>query len=351
MIFKLRTFAVAALLPASALMADFSYTQTTSITGGQLAAMANLAGRFVGKANQPNIMTHYVKGDKMAAMGSTNGSIVDLGAETITQIDFQKKTYSVMTFAEMKQMMEQMAGKMGATPEARFKISANPTGNSKQIAGVNAKEIVITMDMEMTDAKSGKSGSMKITTDSWISSDVAGYDQVRDFYKRMSGKISWLPGGGAGAMMARPDMAKGMEEVAKEMAKMDGVPVLQIMKMGGAPGGGQGSPEIPQMTAEQQAQLDDAMAKAAEQQQAMPSASAAIAGALGLPKFGGFGKKKPAADSTAAAPAARPNKPVEPGVLIETTIESSGFSTAGVDPSKFDIPTGFKKVDSPRMGK
>ena len=348
MFLKLRTIAVAALLPASALMADFSYTQTTSITGGQLAAMVRMAGSFGSKANQPTAITHYVKGDKLAAIGSTNGSIIDLSAETITEIDFQKKTYTVMTFAEMKQMMEQAAGKMGPASDAKFKISANPTGNAKQIAGVNAKEIVITMDMEMTDAKSGKSGSMKITTDSWISSDVAGYDQVRDLYKKMAGKISWMPGAGRGAMLGRPDMAKGMEEVAKEMAKMDGVPVLQVMKMGGGPGGG----EIPAMTPEQQSQLDDAMEKAAQQQQATPSAGSAIASALGLPKFGSFGKKKPSADAPAPTTPVRPARTsAEPGVLIETTIESSGFSTAGIDSSKFEIPAGFKRVDSPRMGR
>ena len=112
------------------------------------------------------------------------------------------------------------------------------------------------MEVEMKDPKTGKSGTTKITTDTWVSSEVSGYDQVRAFYKKMGEKINWTPGSGS-PLPGVSDMAKGMEQVAKEMAKLDGVPVLQVVKMG-APGG-QG---MPQMTPEQQAQMASAQQQA-----------------------------------------------------------------------------------------
>jgi len=360
---RLRFLAVLSLLPVGSLMADFSYVQTTSVTGGQMASMMRLAGGLTGKGNQPTTISHYLKGDKLATVTGNRATIVDVAAETFTEVDFQKKTYSVMTFAQMKQMMEQMAGKTGAQ-DPEFKVSANRTGVTKKVAGVDAQEIVITMEAEMKDQKSGRSGAMKITTDTWVSSEVAGYEQMRAFYKKMGEKINWAPGSGSASMMSRPDLAKGMEQVAKEMAKLDGMPVLQVVKVGSPDG-----KPMAQMTPEQQAQLesaqtraDAARAQAAQQQKeqsAPPSASAAIAGALGVPRFGGFGKKKPAEKpqpteaAAAPAPAASPAPaagPADPSVLMETTIESSGFSTANVDASKLEVPSDFKKVDS-RMGR
>src|SRR5205823_15065518 len=100
-------------------------------------------------------------------------------------------------------------------------------------SGFNTKEMILTIEMEGTDQKSGQKGSITVTSDMWIAPNIAGYEEVRDFYKRMSQKVAWTPGSNALAMQ-RGDIMKGMGQMAKEAAKMDGVPVLQIMKMGGA---------------------------------------------------------------------------------------------------------------------
>jgi hypothetical protein len=87
----------------------------------------------------------------------------------------------------------------------------------------------------MTMEMDGKSG-MTMTSDMWVAPKIAGYDEVRDFHRRMALKVNWAPGGGM-PMMGRPEMAKGMAEIAKESAKMDGVPVLHVMKIGGMAAG------------------------------------------------------------------------------------------------------------------
>ena len=334
----------AGLLPAATLMADFKYEQTSTMTGGSMMAMMRMAGAAARNASQPSRTTHYLKGDRMATVSDNTMSIVDVAAETITEVDLQKKTWSVMTFAEMKQMMERMGDK--GVEGVSFRVSAKPTGVVKKVNGFDAKEIVVTMEGESKDPRSGKSGTISITTDSWFASDIPGYEEVQAFGRKMAGKMDWTAGA-AGGMMGRPDMAKGMAEVAKEMAKIGGVPVLQVMKMsGGGPGG-----DMPQLTPEQQAQ----------QSQERPSVGNILGGALSgrLGGIGGLGRKKAAPEQTqqtASAPqplaaAAPASSGGDPSVLMETTIEMTNFSASAVDASRLEVPAGFKKVESRMAGR
>ena len=345
----------AGLLPAATLMADFKYEQTSTMTGGSMMAMVRMAGALVRSANQPSKTTHYIKGDRMATVSDSTMTIVDVAAETITEVDLKKKTWSVVTFAEMKQMMERVGEK--GVEGLSFKVSANPTGAVKKVNGFDAKDIVMTMEGESKDPGSKKSGTIKITTDSWFASDIPGYEEVQAFGLKMAGKMAWTPAS-AGGMMGRPDMAKGMAEVAKEMAKMSGVPVLQVMKMGVGQGG-----DMPQLTPEQQAQMaqasqqsDAARQQAAQQSQERPSVGNVLGGALGgrLGGIGGLGRKKaPVPEQTkqtASAPqpgaAAPASSGGDPSVLMETTIEMTNFSASAVDAARLEVPAGFKKVES-----
>src|SRR5262244_298874 len=102
-----KTMAVLGLAVVSAgpVLADFSYQQTAKITGGAMAGMLKVAGVFSKQAREPIQTTISVKGDRMVDRATTHATIIDLKAGTITSIDLQKKTYTVMTFEQMKQMM------------------------------------------------------------------------------------------------------------------------------------------------------------------------------------------------------------------------------------------------------
>lgn len=311
-------------LAAATLPADFSYQQTSTITGGVMASMMKIAGAFSKQAREPIRSTTAVQGDRMVHRTSTQATVIDLASQTITNIDLQKRTYSVMTFDEMKQAMEQLQQKMKQNDKAEmsFKVSVDNTGKTRQIAGFEAKEMVLRMEMESTDKKSGQKGSMVITTDSWIAPSVPGYNEVRDFNRRMAEKLNWTPGGNM--FMSNPDVAKGMAEVYKESAKLDGVPMLQTVTMGA---GGQPGAAPPPPQQEQQ-----------QQQAERPSVGGALGGALG--RFGGLGKKNPPKEEPAASGNAS-----APGSLLEMTMEMSDFSSNAVDASQFAVPAGFKKVE------
>jgi hypothetical protein len=366
---------------ASTLLADFQYQQTTKITGGMLAGMVKIAGAFSKQVREPITSTTYVKGNRMAHISPHHGEVIDLDKETITSIDFDKKQYSTMTFEQMKQAMqaaveqaqqqkpEQQKAEQKAdaaqNAELKFKASVKDTGNSKQVNGVDTKEFIMNLMMEGTDKKTGESGTFGMTNDMWMAPEIAGYQEVRDFDIRMAQKLGMILGEGFNPMqLARPDMMKGMSELAKEMAKLKGVPVMQVTRMGTA-ADGQTIPaasEAPE--AAQGPSLKEAAGRAAVDSAANTAGNAAenrlgrlggIAGGLGG-GLGGFGRSRKkqqdeqAAQQKQAAEARAAEAPQGAAILMEMTTEMSGFSSSPVDGSRFDAPAGFKQVE-PEMGR
>ena len=93
------------------------------------------------------------------------------------------------------------------------------------------------MTMTATDTQTQQSGNMAITNDMWMVPEIPGYDQVRDFYKRMAMKMVDAGTIGLGydfsKMLAQnPGAGQALGDMAKEMQKLDGVPIMQVMRMG-----------------------------------------------------------------------------------------------------------------------
>ena len=172
---------------AGTLFADMSYQQKTEITGGAMASMMKFASVFSKQAREPIASQVFVKGHKLARIGTRTGEVIDVDKETITHIDFDRKTYSVQTFAEMKQQIEEAMSRSNQqkpdpnAPKVDAKVSANVTGQTKVIDGLTAKQALITVSLQSADEKSGRSGSMDVVTDNWIA-PVPGYQEVREIY-------------------------------------------------------------------------------------------------------------------------------------------------------------------------
>ncbi len=334
---------------AANLYGDFTYESTSRITGGALVGMMKFAGAFskdARKVMDPISSTTSIKGNRMATKTADSSTIVDIDKETITTVNFAQKTYSVITFAQMKQAMDEMAQKIqqqkGAggqpPPDMQFDVKMNDTGQTRTINGNNAHEVVMTMTMQGADAKSGAKGGMDVTTDMWIAPKVAGYEEVRDFSRRMGQKIAWTPM--ANPLINRPDMQRAMSELAKEGSKMDGLPVLETIKMGGKiegmPDASSPGTQTSRNSSPPPASVSDAL-------------GAALAGRMGL---GGLGRRKKdtPADSSSNAPASGDGGPNSvSGSLMEMTMEVTNFSSAPADPSLFEVPAGFSQVQEDPM--
>jgi len=343
---RLAYLLILGILPLSIAFADFSYEQTTRFSGGAMMSVMRMAGAFSKELREPTRSTVIVKGSRMAHIDARRTQLIDLDTETITSIDNEKKTYSVMTFAEMRQMMEEMAARMkGKNKEgqqAQFSIDVKDTGRAREIAGLKAKELQLTIRMETEDPKSGQNGAMDILSEMWMAPDIPGYQEVKAFQTKMAEKLAWSPGLSFVSMM-QPEAGRGMAEAAKQMSKMDGVPVLTVTRVGS---GGQPVPD-----------LDAAAGQAAQQQQGQneaPSASdvltSTITGGLpGLGRLGGFGRKKKQPQQQPAPqqqPQQQSQRAAPPDSILELTTETSGFSSAPADISRLEVPSGYKQVES-----
>lgn len=355
-------------IAAPSAYADFTYTETTQVTGGSMLSLMKMAGAFsrqARKAGEPIVSTVSIKGNRMARINPDHTEIIDLDAETITNIDTLKREYTVMTFQQMKQQIEAAAAKAKAEQEksgktaapeqqpsntdVKFQVHVRNTGQSRDVAGLNASESILAMNMDATDKTSGQTGSMAITNDMWLASEIPGYDEVKEFYRKFALKMGTVFSSAVNpAMLAQyPGAGQGMADMAKEMSKLKGTPVLQVMRMGmttdGKPLPAASEAPLPPAGAGPQ------MPSAGEV--AQQSAASAIASKLGgLGGFGGFGHKKkadpaPAPDSgSGSGNAAQPSY----SVLMETNTELTSFSRT-VNEASFTIPAGFKQLQTKNM--
>jgi hypothetical protein len=242
------------------------------------------------------------------------------------------------------------AAKSEKGAEMNVKASIQDTGQTKEFSGLTAHEKVLTLEMESTDPQSGQKGAMVMTSDMWLA-PVAGYEEVRDFQKRMAQKLNWSPDAGMFAQ-GRSDIARAMANLNKEAAGMDGLPVFQVIKMGVKGDTAQSAAAGSSKPAEQ---------PQARQQEQPPAEKPSIGGALGrlgggrLGGLAGLGRRKKAEPQPEQQPAPPPTQtasqqqgppPDLSGSLMEMTSELTGFSNAPADPSKFEVPSGFKQVES-----
>ena len=359
------TLLPACILAATSLLAhaDFTYQESTQITGGSVVGMMKLAGTFSRQARQagdPVLTTVTVKGDRMARVTRDHTEIIDLDAASITSIDHFKKQYTVLTFEQMRQQMEATMAKARAqqaqhpqpvadtNPQAnnvnvQFTVKVRNTDASRDVAGLSAKESILTMTAGATEANTaqqpGQTASFAITNDMFLAPDIPGYDEVRDFYRRYALKMGTVFSGSLNtqtmAMMQQPAAGKAMADMIAEMSKLKGIPVLQIMRMGtsldGAP-----------LPAASEAPLPPPPPTPSAGDVAKQSASSAVMSSLPL---GGFGHKKqqpapPPAD-TDTANTAQPTSVV----LVESSTQLTSFSQSSVDPAQFLPPATYKQVD------
>lgn len=353
-------------LPATLPAADYTYQQTTQITGGSILHMMKTVGIFSSQARHigdPVVSTIYLKDNRLANVSPDSIQIIDLDRETVTQIDVQKKTYTVMTFAQMKQaaaaaaaQMQQQAAQQPApqpapqppppNPDAQnvkltFDVKVRNTGAQKEVSGLQSSESILTLVMNATDTQTQQSGSMAVTNDMWMVPSVPGYDQVEDFYKRFGDKMSDATvalGFDFHQMLAQnPGAGQALNDMAGEMQKLHGVPIMQVMRMGTTTNG-------QPLPAASEAPLPPEKPAPTAGQVAKAGIGSAISSRLG--GFG-FGKKKnnPPPDQNADQNNAQ-QQPTS-AILMETQITTSEFSSDPVDPSHFEIPAGYTQVQPP----
>ncbi|HUQ91925.1 MAG TPA: hypothetical protein VM120_09600 [Bryobacteraceae bacterium] len=368
------------ILAPTLLLADFTYSETTRMTGGVLMNMSRALGglsKDMRKVGEPTTSTVMVKGGRMMTTSGGTVQLWDLDKDTIINIDLEKQTYSTITFAEMKAAMQKAMerAKSNARPsetpaanpenpkpgntEMNVKMDIKETGKVQMISGLNTREVLMTFILEAKDKQSGESGAMDTMSSIWVADSVPGYDEVKAFHKRVAEKMSNSFAAGAfsrESMMAAmdPRMMNSMQKVAKEAEKLQGVHVRQITKVGVNLDPAKAS-EITDPSTMPQGPTAGGLAGRAATEGATQSAERRIGGRIGnigglggLGGFGGLGRRKQKEE-----PPPPPQNQQQPqqgsGVLMEMVMEMNNFSNAPLDASKFAVPAGFKQVPHPML--
>ena len=350
--------------------ADFKYTESSKMTGGAAMGAMKFAGVFSKQARDANgaqISTRAVKGNRLREENADGAvQVIDLDGKRFIKIDPKAKTYTILTFEQMKQQMlaaqERMKaeqakqtgdGKPKANLKLTPKIESSETGATRRLLGLNTKEMKIRIEMlmETDDPKAqGQQISSVMDTDSWIAPAVPGYDELKQFYIKMAKQMDWVPGTVMGGL-ANSNVQVSMAELKRNNAKIDGLPLLQTVSMSLGGSAMATAPSNPQSAPPAQAPPAPAT-QTPEPSSAKDAIAQGIAGHFGL---GGFGKKKKKTDDAHAAEAPQPANgaagaaapapaPATPGSLMEMTIEVTAYSADTLDQSLFDAPAGYAQV-------
>lgn len=230
-------------LVAAPLLADVKARDKTQFKlEGMLGRMV---GMFGGKAARDGVVgTSAVKGNRKLTMTDATGQIVDLGEEKIYEVDYRKKEYKVTTFEEMRRRIREQqeeARKQAAQQEGReqkgegqpqkeyeFDFDVKETGQKKQIAGYDTREVIMTVTMREKGKKLEESGGFVMTADSWFGPEIPALKELTDFemryFKALYGEEMFTMAAEQMAMVMAmyPALGKASSRLKQESSKMQG---------------------------------------------------------------------------------------------------------------------------------
>jgi len=337
----------ASVVGASSLVADVRTEEKSTVRfEGALGGVINF---FSGKASRDGLKTIVaLRGDRKATLGETNGMIVDLAEEKVYTLDMKKKSYRVITFAEIRRQIEEARKKaeeearkaeaaeskaaeqkeQKADPSAQEQpnvevdFDVKETGQKKAINGFDTREVVMTIAMREKGKTLEQSGGLVITSDMWITSSVAAMKELMDFEIRYAQQLAGPATFGASveqmqtAIAAHPMLKEGLARMAEEGRKMEGTPILTTITADAVK-------SAEQMAAAQQTKSEESKS----------SAPTSISGIIG-----GFGRRaaqKKSDEGSNGAPKAR---------ATFMTINTERLSiTPNASAADVAIPQGFKE--------
>jgi hypothetical protein len=205
---------------------------------------------FGGRAARDGIVTTVsIKGDRKMTTTDRTAQLVDLKEEKVYEIDLAKKTYTVTTFADLRRQMEEArrkAAEQASRPESgrsatpsdapQYDIDFNlkESGQTRAINGFDTREIVMTVGVH-EKGKPIEQGGMIMTTSTWLAPKVPGAGDVAAFDRRFAEKLA-LPTmidaqQMAAALAMYPMLADAMKRQQVENVRLDGTPLLTVVKV------------------------------------------------------------------------------------------------------------------------
>jgi hypothetical protein len=213
--------------------------------------LGRVIGMFGGKAAKEGIVTtEAVKGDRKAEFTESTGRIVDLKEEKVYEIDMKKKTYEVTTFEELRRRMKEAQEKAerearearkdeprgeqqpAEKPQKEYEVDFDlkETGQTKQLAGHNTRQVVMTVTVREKGKTLEEGGGLVMTTDSWLGPDLPALKELADFELRYAKALAPEAAGMSAEQMAAvmamfPLFKSAQERLAQENVNLEGTPL------------------------------------------------------------------------------------------------------------------------------
>ncbi len=243
-------------LAASPAWADVKTREKTHVSlGGMLGKMFNLFG---GKAAKEGVVsTTAVKGNRKITMNDSTGQIIDLSEEKIYDLDMKKKTYEVTTFEQLRQRMRearekaqkqasQEQGKEEKQPEKdqpqkeyEIDFSAKETGQKKQLAGYDTREVIMTVTVREKGKTLEDGGGLVMNVDSWLGPQIPALKELAEFemkyWKQLAGPDAMGMSAEQMAMLIAmyPAFKQAADRLQKESPKLQGTPLASTTTVEG----------------------------------------------------------------------------------------------------------------------
>ena len=219
--------------------------------------LGRMMGMFGGKAVKEGVVaTSAVKGDRMVTLNDTTGRIVDLAEEKVYELDLKKKSYTVVTFAELRQQLKEAqekaqrdaekaakeeAGKEKEkatepdqkAPEMDVEFDVKETGERKAIAGYDAREVVMTITVHEKGRTIEDRGGMIVASDMWLGPEIPAMRELAEFQLRYWKAIAPEAPGMSPEQLATvvamyPLVKQAMDRLNREQVNMKGTPLLTV---------------------------------------------------------------------------------------------------------------------------
>lgn len=211
--------------------------------------LGRVVGMFGGKAAREGIVsTVALKGNRKALFSDAMSQIIDLNEEKVYELDMKKKEYRVTTFDELRRRMkeaqeraerdvrqqapqEQKPAKDEPTKELEVDFDAKETGQRKQVAGYDARQVIMTVTVREKGKALEESGGLVMTADSWLGPEIAALEELTEFDTKYYTK---LYGGTAMAIAAEqmamvlamyPGLQKATQRLKQEGDRLKGTPL------------------------------------------------------------------------------------------------------------------------------
>jgi len=221
---------------------------------GMLGTMMRMFG---GKALSEGVVsTNAVKGNRKATLNDLTGRIVDLGEQKVYDLDMKKKTYTVTTFDQLRQKLREAQERAAkevkdapkeagepAQPSAgdkqyEFDFDVKETGQTRSIAGYDAKQVVMTVIVREKGKTLDESGGVVLTADSWLGPDIPAMKELAEFemkyWKAIAPETALVSAEQMAAVAAMYPMIKpAMDRLNQEKVSLKGTPLAMTMTFEG----------------------------------------------------------------------------------------------------------------------